>query len=79
MKHRIFGTALACVLALPAVAGDAWDSVKTELYGDRILRDGSQMIAIDAPYRTTNDSRTQIAAQIVAKGASHRQRDGDSG
>ena len=66
MKHRIFSTALACILALPAIASDAWDSVKSELYGDRVVHDGSHLIAIDAPYRTRNDSRTQIAAQIVA-------------
>lgn len=66
MTHRILSTALAGLLALPAFAGGSWDNVKTELYGDRNLKDGSDMIAIDAPYRTRDDARTQIAAQVAA-------------
>ena len=54
-----------CLSALPALAG-TWDDLRADLYGDRPLLDGQSVIAIDAPYRTRNDSRTQLAAQIVA-------------
>ncbi len=55
---------LMVCLTLPALAGESWDAVRTQLYGDRALNDGSDMIALDAPYRTQNDSRTQIAAMV---------------
>lgn len=61
--------ALAVVLgALPfgAMAGESWDYIRDELYADRPLRDGAQVIAIDAPTRTDNDARTVIAAQVAA-------------
>ncbi len=63
-----FGTiaALLCATALPAFAGESWDAVKDQLFGDRTLRDGSEIIAIDAPYRTQDDARTKIAAQVFA-------------
>ncbi|MBN9888239.1 quinoprotein dehydrogenase-associated SoxYZ-like carrier [Salipiger abyssi] len=55
-----------CLTALPAWAGEAWDSVRYQLYGERVLLDGAGVIALDAPYRTDNDARTRIAAQIAA-------------
>lgn len=54
-----------CVMAAPALAG-TWDDLRDELYGARALLDGQSVIAIDAPYRTGNDARTQLAAQVVA-------------
>lgn len=60
---------LACLLVLPtlpALGSESWDSIRDELFGDRPLRDGSAMIALDVPYRTYDDARTEIAAQIVA-------------
>ncbi|MGR3375918.1 quinoprotein dehydrogenase-associated SoxYZ-like carrier [Salipiger abyssi] len=61
------GLALAlCLTALPAWAGEAWDSVRYQLYGERVLLDGAGVIALDAPYRTDNDARTRIAAQVAA-------------
>jgi sulfur-oxidizing protein SoxY len=59
--------ALLCALSLPAyAAGEMWDAIKEDLYGDRHLLDGSDLIAIDAPYRTFDDARTELAAQIIA-------------
>ena len=53
--------------ALPALAEtEAWDSVKDQLYGDRTLLDGAALIAIDAPYRSPDDGRTDLAAHVVA-------------
>ena len=65
MRHFILGSALICA-ALPAFAGEGWDLVKEQLFEDRVLNDGSEMISIDAPYRTQDDARTQIAAMIQA-------------
>lgn len=67
MKYLSLATALFCAAALPAMAaGEAWDSVREQLYGDRGLLDGTNVIAIDAPYRTFEDARTELAAQIMA-------------
>lgn len=60
---------LACLLVmptLPALGSESWDSIRGELFGDRPLRDGSTMISLDAPYRTYDDARTEIAARILA-------------
>lgn len=54
--------------ALPALAGDSWDQIRDELYGARPLLDGAELIALDVPYRTPNDARTQIAAHVIAPG-----------
>ncbi|WP_146346685.1 quinoprotein dehydrogenase-associated SoxYZ-like carrier [Falsiphaeobacter marinintestinus] len=67
MKRFALSAALMCATALPAFAdGEAWDSVKAQLFGERALLDGTRVIAIDAPYRTKDDARTNLAAQIVA-------------
>lgn len=58
--------ALFCATALPALSGEAWDSVRSELYGDRALLEGASIIAIDAPYRTVDDARTEMAVQVTA-------------
>lgn len=64
--RRFILTALLGMLALPALAGESWDAVRAQLYGDRTLNDGTGMIALDAPYRTPDDARTQIAAMVQA-------------
>lgn len=67
MKHLALAFALSCGFALPGLADtSAWDSIKYQLFGDRTLLDGNRMIAIDSPYRTFDDARTELAAQIVA-------------
>ncbi|WP_095587658.1 quinoprotein dehydrogenase-associated SoxYZ-like carrier [Actibacterium ureilyticum] len=67
MKPLIAALAL-CVCAEPLAAAQdaAWPDLRDALYEDRVLNDGSQMIAIDAPYRTDNDARTHVAAHLVA-------------
>lgn len=66
MKTLCLTAALLGATALPALAGEAWESIRTELYGDRTLMDGTDVIAIDAPYRSQDDARTDIAAFISA-------------
>lgn len=63
---RLLLAALLSLAALPLQAGDAWDSIRTQLYGDRPMLPGDGVIALDAPYRTDNDARTRIAAQVAA-------------
>ncbi|MDP5217038.1 quinoprotein dehydrogenase-associated SoxYZ-like carrier [Ruegeria sp. 2205SS24-7] len=59
--------ALLCATALPVFASnEAWDNIRTQLYGDRVMLNGDSVIAIDAPYRTPDDARAELAAQIVA-------------
>ena len=46
------GIPLASVLAgQPAFAGPTWDSIRAEVYADRMIRDGFGVIAMKAPYR----------------------------
>ncbi|WP_299846781.1 quinoprotein dehydrogenase-associated SoxYZ-like carrier [uncultured Roseovarius sp.] len=53
--------------ALPVHAAEpSWPDLADALYDGRELQDGTRLIAIDAPYRTRDDARTQIAAQIEA-------------
>lgn len=67
MKHLgALTTALFCITALPALAGDAWNAVRSQLYGERSLLDGGSLISIDAPYRTADDGRTDMAVQVTA-------------
>ncbi|WP_282063764.1 quinoprotein dehydrogenase-associated SoxYZ-like carrier [Roseobacter litoralis] len=67
MKRIGLTAALMCCVALPALASnEAWEAVKAQLYGERFMLDGDGIIAIDAPYRTPDDARTDLAAQIKA-------------
>ncbi len=67
MKLTGLIAAALCATALPAFASDEiWDEIKSELYGDRALLNGDDVISIDAPYRTFDDARTELAAQVVA-------------
>ena len=54
------------LFALPAWAGESWETVRAQLYGERPMLEGTDVIAVDAPYRTDNDARTRIAAQVAA-------------
>ena len=63
--------ALAAALgAAPALAQNprepAWPGLAAELWDGRAPADGSALISIDAPRRTADDARTQIAARIDA-------------
>ena len=68
-KTSLHAASLLALSAISALAG-TWDELSEDLYGERVLLDGQNVIAIDAPYRTSDDARTQLAAQVVApKGA----------
>lgn len=56
-----------CLLATPALATDpAWPDLREEIFGTRTLQNGVDHIAIEAPYRTPNDLRTDIGAFVKA-------------
>lgn len=67
MKCTGFALAVSILASPVFAAGDeSWDAIREELYGSRALQDGTSFIAIDAPYRTPDDARAQLAAHIVA-------------
>ncbi|MEO0386976.1 MAG: thiosulfate oxidation carrier protein SoxY, partial [Pseudomonadota bacterium] len=67
MKTVVTALALLGATALSAEASNAtWDSLSAQIYPGRAMLDGSEIISIDAPYRTYDDARTQIAAEIAA-------------
>ncbi|MEY8828715.1 quinoprotein dehydrogenase-associated SoxYZ-like carrier [Sedimentitalea sp. XS_ASV28] len=68
MKHALIA-ALACLcMTAPAWSLDApgWRDLATSIFGERPLQDGSEFIAIDSPYRSSDDARTLISAQVEA-------------
>ncbi|MEM8728676.1 MAG: quinoprotein dehydrogenase-associated SoxYZ-like carrier [Pseudomonadota bacterium] len=67
MKALTLVAALLSATAAPALAtSSSWDDIRSALFGSRTLANGDRMIAIDAPYRTPDDARAQLAAHIVA-------------
>ncbi|MBK5933307.1 sulfur-oxidizing protein SoxY [Rhodovulum imhoffii] len=65
MKRLVL--AIGLIVCAPAFAAEAaWDDIRHALYGERFLLDGSGLIAIDVPYRTSDDARTDIAALVTA-------------
>ncbi|CAM4363299.1 quinoprotein dehydrogenase-associated SoxYZ-like carrier [Palleronia rufa] len=58
--------AAALLWPAPVLASEAWESVRDQLYPGRVLQDGGAVIALDVPYRTPDDARTQMAARIRA-------------
>lgn len=66
MKSLI-AAAFVCLSALPALAAtETWEDLRDALYGDQPLLSGAGVIAIDAPYRTPDDARADLSAQIMA-------------
>ncbi|MEO9777825.1 MAG: quinoprotein dehydrogenase-associated SoxYZ-like carrier [Sedimentitalea sp.] len=70
MKRTIASVLVLLAFAVPAQAVEdpSWPDLSASIFDERTLLDGSDIIAIDSPYRTGNDSRTLIAAQLEAPG-----------
>jgi len=68
MRIKAIFLASALALTTPAFAGyePSWSDLRVALYGDQILIPAGNDIVIDAPYRTDNDARTQIAVDVTA-------------
>ncbi|OYX42638.1 MAG: quinoprotein dehydrogenase-associated SoxYZ-like carrier [Rhodobacterales bacterium 32-67-9] len=65
MRHLLI--AAAVLLALPALADEgSWPDIRAQLYAERPLHSGQNVIALDAPYRTDNDARTVIGVALAA-------------
>lgn len=65
MRHLLI-TAFA-LLAVPAFADEgSWPDIRAQLYDERPLYSGENVIALDAPYRTDNDARTVIGVSLAA-------------
>ena len=60
----------AVILCLLAAQGQAqegsWPDLRAQLYDDAYLMQAGDTIRIDAPYRSTEDARTDIGARITA-------------
>ena len=65
MRH-LFLTAALCATPLAAFAETAWNDIRHTLWQDRAVADGSDLITLDAPYRSTEDARTVIGATVTA-------------
>lgn len=66
---RALAIAAALTLAAPVWAStEAWEDIRHALYEDRELLPGEAYIALHAPYRTDNDPRTIIGAEVRAPG-----------
>jgi sulfur-oxidizing protein SoxY len=51
--------------AAPAFAGEAWDGIRAQLWGDRPIVDGGAVLTLDAPGRATDDRRVPIGAHVA--------------
>lgn len=61
--------ALMTVTSQPVFAGEAWDSIREEVYGNREMLNGSQLIKLSAPYRPEDVMQTRLQADIqLARG-----------
>lgn len=64
---RRFLTGAALCLAWPALADEsAWPAIRDQLFAGQPILTAGGVIALDAPYRTTNDARTVLGATLEA-------------
>jgi sulfur-oxidizing protein SoxY len=68
MTRPATAIALAAMTALPqsALAGEAWDDIRAALYEGRTIIADDTLISLDVPYRSTNDPRTPLGADVTA-------------
>ena len=67
MKNRLALTALAAfLLVTPASADNGWEDLRADVFGEAVPVLNADVVALDAPYRTMNDPRTDIGARVTA-------------
>ena len=52
------------LLASPALAGEAWDEIRAELYGERVVLPANDLVTLTAPYRAKDDREVPIEASV---------------
>lgn len=62
----IVASAMAALLAGPALASNTWETLRADVFGEAVPVINGDVIKLDAPYRTMNDPRTDIGARITA-------------
>ena len=67
MKNGLALTALAAfLLVTPASADNGWEDLRADVFGEAVPVLNADVVALDAPYRTMNDPRTEIGARVTA-------------
>ncbi|MDT8858105.1 quinoprotein dehydrogenase-associated SoxYZ-like carrier [Paracoccaceae bacterium Fryx2] len=67
MQWKACLAVVALLCAAPATADEAaWPDIRHQLYGERVLHPAAGVITLAAPYRTGNDARTVIGAEVAA-------------
>lgn len=51
--------------AAPALAGEAWDGLRAQLWGDRPIVEGGAVLSLAAPGRATDDRRVPVGARVA--------------
>jgi len=63
MKRAIISMIASLTLfASPAIADEAWDEIRAELYGERAILPAEDVVTLSAPYRATDDREVPITA-----------------
>lgn len=60
-----FSVLAACMLATSALADTVWHDLRKTVFDDAVPIIDGEIVALDVPYRTMNDPRTQIGARIA--------------
>ncbi|SMX32406.1 quinoprotein dehydrogenase-associated SoxYZ-like carrier [Actibacterium lipolyticum] len=69
MRITALITSILLSSTAPVFAAEpSWPDLRDALYGERELIEAQNSILIDAPYRTPDDARTQVAARIQPPG-----------
>lgn len=65
-SRRALVAVTAALLASPALANDTWEDLRPVVFGDVVPEINAEIVALDAPYRTMDDPRTDIGARVTA-------------
>lgn len=67
MKLGIASVVLGVLLlASPSLASDTWSELREQVFGDAVPVVNPEVVRLDAPYRTSNDARTDIGTHVTA-------------
>ncbi len=65
LATALAGVAILLSLAVPAAASDSWPGIRDELYGSRIIHDGSKEVTLTAPDRPENQMEVPVAVDAA--------------